>query len=132
MEQLLNHPAELLILAFLAITFVQSGLDKVFDWKGNLGWLKGHFEKTFMAAMVPLLLGITTLLEILTGVLSVLGFILILTGTDSLLPLYAHLVAGLTLLMLFFGQRIAKEYAGAFTLTGYFLIVLLGIYLLSQ
>ena len=26
----------LLVTAFLAILFLQSGLDKVFDWKGNL------------------------------------------------------------------------------------------------
>lgn len=132
MEHLLDYPAELLILLFLTITFLQSGLDKVFDWKGNLGWLEGHFEKTFLGSSVPLLLATITLLEVLTGVLSILGFILILSGSESAIPLYAHLLAGLTLLMLFFGQRIAKEYAGAFTLTGYFLIVLFGIYLLSQ
>ena len=40
----------------VAILFLQSGLDKVFDWKGNLDWLTGHFAKTFMGRMVPLLL----------------------------------------------------------------------------
>lgn len=132
MEHLLNQSAPILILLFLAITFLQSGLDKVLDWKGNLRWLKGHFEKTILATMVPFLLGTITVLEILTGVLSTLGFILILAGSESVLPLYAHLFAGLTLLLLFFGQRIAKEYQGAFTLTGYLLIVLFGIYLLSS
>lgn len=131
MEHLLDHSAQILILVFLAITFLQSGLDKLLDWKGNLGWLKIHFEKTFLAGMIPLMLGIITLMEILTGVLSVFSFILILLGSESTIPLYAHVLAGLTLLMLFFGQRIAKEYQGAFTLTGYFLIVLFGIYLLS-
>ena len=33
----------------VAILFIQSGLDKVFDWKGNLEWLTGHFSKTFLA-----------------------------------------------------------------------------------
>jgi hypothetical protein len=40
-----NLPA-LFSATLVAILFIQSGLDKVFDWAGNLGWLKGHFEKT--------------------------------------------------------------------------------------
>lgn len=132
MERLLNQLPELLILIFIAITFLQSGLDKLFDWKGNLEWLTGHFQKTFMSGIVPLLLGVITAMEVLTGILSVVGFISILMGSISLLPLYAMLLAGVTLLMLFFGQRVAKEYAGAFTLTGYLLIVLFGIFILTQ
>ena len=41
--------------SFLAILFLQSGLDKVFDWKGNLEWLKGHFAKSILAGMIPIL-----------------------------------------------------------------------------
>lgn len=85
-----------------------------------------------MSGIVPLLLGVITAMEVLTGILSVVGFISILMGSISLLPLYAMLLAGVTLLMLFFGQRVAKEYAGAFTLTGYLLIVLFGIFILTQ
>ncbi len=43
MEQLLDNATEILILIFLIIVFLQSGIDKVFDWKGNLSWLKEHF-----------------------------------------------------------------------------------------
>lgn len=117
---------------FLSITFLQSGLDKIFDWKGNLQWLTGHFKNTFMSGLVPFLLGVITILEVLTGIFSIISFILILIGSESLVPLYTLLLAGITLLMLFFGQRVAKEYAGAFTLTGYFLIVLFGIFSLTQ
>mgnify|MGYP000586416037 CR=1 FL=1 len=38
----------LLLLAFLAITFLQSGYDKIADWNGNVSWLKGHFSQTFL------------------------------------------------------------------------------------
>jgi len=37
MENLLTYITELLILAFIVITFLQSGLDKISDWKGNIG-----------------------------------------------------------------------------------------------
>ena len=29
----------LILLAFLAITFLQSGYDKIADWNGNVNWL---------------------------------------------------------------------------------------------
>ena len=38
----------LLLLAFLAITFLQSGLDKIMDWNGNVSWLKSHFSQTIL------------------------------------------------------------------------------------
>ncbi len=42
----MNNVASILILAFLAISFIQSGYDKLFYWKDNLEWLKEHFSKT--------------------------------------------------------------------------------------
>ncbi|WP_311195816.1 hypothetical protein [Antarcticibacterium sp. 1MA-6-2] len=73
MEQLQVHITEVLILLFIAITFLQSGIDKLTDWKGNLGWLKGHFSKTFLAGQVPLMLGIILVLEVLSGILALVG-----------------------------------------------------------
>lgn len=132
MENVVTNLPELLILLFIAITFLQSGLDKITDWKGNLGWLKGHFEKTFMAGMVPLMLGIVLLLEVLSGILAVWGFYSIVTTSDRSIALYASVLAAITLLMLLFGQRVAKDYAGAFTITGYFMVVVFGIFLLTH
>jgi hypothetical protein len=42
------------------------------------------------------------------------------------------LVAGATLLMLLFGQRVSKQYPGAASLTGYFIIVLFGLLMLAM
>ena len=67
MKTLLNNTAEILLLIFLIITFLQSGIDKIIDWKGNLGWLKGHFAKTPLKIMVPLLLGTVLLTEVVAG-----------------------------------------------------------------
>jgi hypothetical protein len=36
-------------LGFLAILFLQSGIDKVVDRRGNLEWLNGHFAKSPLA-----------------------------------------------------------------------------------
>ena len=43
METIQEYASELILLLFLALTFLQSGAEKFFDWQGNIGWLKGHF-----------------------------------------------------------------------------------------
>ena len=58
--------APLLVLAFLAITFLQSGYDKIKDWKGNVEWLNGHFSNTILAKQVPFALGIVLVLELVS------------------------------------------------------------------
>lgn len=54
MDNILHFASQLLILLLLIITFLQSGWDKISDWKGNLEWLKGHFSKTILKNMVQL------------------------------------------------------------------------------
>ena len=39
-----NYPTEVLILLFLIITFVLSGFEKISDWKGNVNFIKNHFQ----------------------------------------------------------------------------------------
>src|SRR5438105_6992926 len=118
--------------AFFAILFLQSGLDKVLDRRGNLDWLTGHFAKSPLAGMVGLLLVIITILEIAAGVLSALGCLGILFWHDSTVAFYGALISGLALLALFLGQRLAKDYAGAGVLVPYFLVVIAAIIWLGQ
>ena len=66
----MNYITEILILLFLAVTFLQSGYDKIIDWKGNVGWLKSHFANTFLGDKVPFSLGIILILEIIAGILA--------------------------------------------------------------
>ena len=117
--------------AFLAILFLQSGIDKVVDRRGNLEWLKGHFAKSPLAGMVPLLVTVITLLEIAAGALSAVGCALIVLARDSTLAFYGAAFAAISIIALFFGQRIAKDYAGAATLVPYFLLALSALYLLA-
>ena len=99
--------------AFLAILFLQSGIDKVVDYRGNLDWLKGHFGKSPLAAMVPLLLVVITILEIAAGALSAIGCAIIIFGGDPAVAFYGAVIAAVAMISLFFGQRMAKDYAGA-------------------
>lgn len=131
MENLTNYITEILILLFIAITFLQSGLDKVTDWKGNIGWLKGHFSKTFLAGQVTLMVATILVLEVLAGLMALVGIFYIISSGNTDIALYANVLAAITLLMLLFGQRVAKDYAGAFTIVGYFIVVILGVTLLS-
>ncbi len=131
MENTHSYITEILILLFIIITFLQSGFDKLTDWKGNIEWLSGHFSKTFLARQVPLMVAVILILEVITGILAIIGIVQLIAGGKTLIALYACVLAAIVLLMLLFGQRVAKDYAGAFTITGYFVVVILGVYILS-
>jgi diacylglycerol kinase len=118
--------------AFLAILFLQSGVDKVVDRRGNLGWLKGHFAKSPLAGIVPALLVCITTLEVAAGALSAVGCVLVILLKDSTIAFYGAILSAAAITALFFGQRIAKDYAGAAVLVPYFLLTLVAIYLLAQ
>jgi hypothetical protein len=123
---------QILASAFLAILFLQSGIDKVIDRRGNLEWLKGHFAKSPLAGIVSALLICITILEVAAGALSAVGCVLIICLKDSTVALYGAILSAAAITALFFGQRVAKEYAGAAVLIPYFLLTLLAIYLLAQ
>src|SRR5213596_2628160 len=86
--------------AFLAILFLQSGIDKVVDRRGNLEWLKGHFAKSPLAGMVPLLVTIITILEIAAGSLSAVGCALIILRRGSTLAFYGAAIAAISIIAL--------------------------------
>ena len=123
---------QLLISAFLAILFLQSGIDKIVDRQGNLSWLSGHFSKSSLAGMVPLMFSLLTIIEIAAGVLSGIGFLALLFAHNTTIAFYGAVVSAIAVLCLFFGQRMAKEYAGAAVLVSYFLLTIVAIYLLGR
>ena len=127
-----THVMQVLASAFLAILFLQSGIDKVVDRRGNLEWLKGHFAKSPLARFVPMLVSLITILEIAAGGLSAVGCVFILVTRDSTVAFYGAIIAAISIVALFFGQRMAKDYPGAATLVPYFLLTLAAIYLLAQ
>jgi len=128
---ILENITVLLLLLFLAVTFIQSGVDKLLDWKGNVDWLTSHFSKTFMAKMVPLNLGIILIIEVISGLLCLIGIYQIITKNDSILAFYGVILSCITLLLLLFGQRVAKDYDGARTIVIYFVPAIFALFLLQ-
>ncbi len=119
------------ISAFLAILFLQSGIDKIIDRRGNLDWLTGHFAKSPLAGMVPAMVTAITILELAAGALSAIGCVFVVLTHNSTVAFYGAMLAAISIISLFFGQRMAKDYAGAATLVPYFLLALVAIYILS-
>ena len=117
--------------AFLAILFLQSGIDKIVDRRGNLEWLKEHFSKSPLAAVVPAMVIAITILETAAGALSAIGCVVILFARNSTVAFYGAVISAVAIIALFFGQRMAKDYAGAAVLVPYFLLTLAAIYLLA-
>src|SRR5260370_17995272 len=122
--------AQLLVSLFLAILFLQWGIDKIVDRGGNLEWLSGHFAKSPLAGMVRLMFGVLTILEVSAGLLSAIGFLGLIFAHNSTIAFYGAVVSAVVIVALFFGQRVAKEYPGAAILVPYFLLTVLAIFLL--
>jgi len=116
---------------FLAILFLQSGIDKIVDRRGNLEWLKGHFAKSPLTGIVSALLTTITILELAAGALSAIGCVFVIVSRDSTVAFYGAVISAIAIVALFFGQRMAKDYAGAAVLVPYFLLTLVAIYLLA-
>ncbi|RTY70397.1 DoxX family membrane protein [Flavobacterium sp. GSP27] len=127
----MNNITSILILIFLAITFLQSGYDKLFYWKDNVEWLKGHFAKTPLKNHVPLALLNILILELISGILCVVGCIELFVNNGRIFGFYGAVFSCITLLMLLFGQRLAKDYDGARTIVIYFIPAILAVYWLN-
>lgn len=121
----------LAVAAFLAILFLQSGIDKIVDRKGNVEWLTGHFAKSPLASQVLPMLGVITVIELAAGSLSALGVPVLLFNGSRVPAALGALLAVTALLMLFFGQRIAKDYNGAAALVPYFILACGGLALMG-
>jgi uncharacterized membrane protein YphA (DoxX/SURF4 family) len=132
MNFLSNYPTEVLILLFLTITFIQSGADKLIDWKGNLSFIKEHFKNSPLKNSVPILLGVILVLEIMAGIFMAIGVYQLYTSEAKEIALLGIELSAMTLIFLLIGQRLAKDYAGAMSLAVYFIITLLGVSLLNS
>jgi hypothetical protein len=111
--------------------FTQSGLDKVINFRENLSWLVGHFKDTFLSGLVPLLLISITLSELASGLISAYGIVELLVHHTHQAAFWGIAFGALSLVMLFFGQRIAKDYAGASGLVSYFIVAVVGLLILG-
>ncbi|MCX6173109.1 MAG: DoxX family protein [Flavobacterium sp.] len=127
----MNNTASILVLIFLAVTYIQSAYDKVFSWQGNVDWLKGHFAQTILKNNVPLALFIILILELITGVLTLVGCVELLINGGKTFGFYGAVFSSITLIFLLLGQRLAKDYDGARTIAIYFIPSLIAVWWLS-
>ncbi|RPH06902.1 MAG: DoxX family membrane protein [bacterium TMED46] len=118
---------QILIAIFISIAFMQSGLDKILDRKGNLEFFKAHFANTFLKNFTTLLLSILTILELIGALMLIYGIYFAFAYRTTLWIFYGFVVLALTLTFLFAGQRISKDYLGAADLVPYFILIILGI-----
>ncbi len=125
------HPdavARFLVTAFFAVIFVQSALDKLLDRQGNLAYFTDHFKSSPLPpAAVPLLFWTLTLIEATTGAMCLLGLLLgDFVSRGFGVAAAGVTLAGIALLALLFGQRLAKDYAGAAVIAAYFAVAVIG------
>ncbi len=121
-----------LVSLFLAILFLQSGIDKIVDRRGNLEWLTGHFSKSPLAGTVGPMFLVITILETAAGILSGVGCVMVVVTRTTGVAFWGAVLAAVSLVALFFGQRMAKDYAGAATLVPYFVLTLVAMWLLGN
>ncbi len=118
---------QIFIAIFLFIAFFQSGLDKVIDRKGNLDFFKAHFSDSPLIKIIPIMLLILTFLEIIGSLMLGYGVYYAFVNRSTLWIFYGFVVIAITIIILFAGQRIAKDYLGAADLVPYFILIMLGI-----
>ncbi len=127
----MNNAASILLLVFLALTFIQSAYEKIFYWQENVDWLKEHFSKTRLKNLVNPSLILLVIFELISGILSVVGIIELLVNNGRTFGFYGAIFSSITLLMMLFGQRLAKDYDGARTIVIYFIPAVMAVYWLN-
>ena len=117
---------------FIGIIMTQSGLDKIFNWEGELDFMTEKFSKTIIANFSTFGLIQVTILETLSGLLSLLGSIMVLFYDDESYGVMGLILAAVSLCVLMAGQRISKDYEGSAVLVPYFLLTMIGLFMYSN
>lgn len=116
----------LLVMAMMCILFMQSAMDKILNYKDNQQWIDGYFAKSIFKSQTKLLLLVLTILESAAGALCLVG-IFFSKNIGNPIGFYGLFLCSISFLSLFLGQRLAKDYAGAANIPGYFIICLIGL-----
>jgi len=118
---------QILIAIFMVITFLQSGIDKIMDRKGNEDFFNAHFANSPLKGVTGLLLTVLTVMEMVGSFMLIYGIYYAFAERTTLWIFYGFVVLALTTIALFTGQRLAKDYVGAADLVPYFMLLMLGI-----
>jgi uncharacterized membrane protein YphA (DoxX/SURF4 family) len=115
------------VLTFFTIVFIQSGVDKVTDYKGNLAFLNDLLKIYFSPPLIKFSLIVVTIFELISGILCLIGIVDSIFNKSNFIGLLGLIIGSLALLILLFGQRVSKNYEGAKTIAVYFIIAMIGI-----
>ena len=118
---------QILIAIVFIITFIQSGVDKVIDRYGNRLYFKDHFSNSILKNYTSIMLTFITLFELICGFVLIYGVYFSFVERTTLWIFYGFVICIINLILLFLGQRIAKDYIGASDLVPYIILVVLGI-----
>lgn len=120
--------ARFAVVAFFAVVFLQSSLDKLLDPDENLAYLREHFKDAPIPeeGLVPLFWALTCL-ELAAGALCALGIVTFSFWSGGFIARWGIRFATLALLSLVLGQRLAKDYTGAAVVASYFAVAMLGL-----
>ena len=131
MDYIIDQIPLLFILTFLSIVFIQSALDKIFNWKGNLEFTTSTLTNKFPPMLVRFTLLNVLLLEFTGGFGSLGGVVEIMVGNSTLyMAKLGTITSSLALLILLLGQRISQNYVDAKTIVIYFIVCLFGLQIL--
>jgi putative oxidoreductase len=120
-----------ILFLFIAITFLQSGIDKVLNFSGNKSWLDSVFKDTFLASLMPILFPLLVFQELAVGLLALVSILSMYVPIVAWVSQLCLVWAGLLFLQLFAGQRIAKDYVGATGILPYLILTILGLYFIA-
>ena len=127
----MNNAASILVLLFLAVTFVQSAYEKVFAWHTTVTWMKEHFAKSVLKNNVREALFILLILELAAGILCLVGCMELLINGGRAFGFYGAVFSCVSLLFMLLGQRLARDYDGARTVAIYYIPAILAVFWLS-
>ena len=125
-----DHIAVSLIICYLTLSFGYSILEKLIQWQSTKNYYIAHFKNTFLHNRVSAAIVLVIILEFMSVGISMLGLYRLLISNESQISLWGLVAMGITLIVLMTGQRIAQDYSGAINITVYFILTVMGIYML--
>ncbi|MCL6217102.1 hypothetical protein [Zunongwangia pacifica] len=110
-----------------------SFFEKISDYSGTRSFMEAHFKNTFLVRKIAFLLPILVLVELVAVILLLLAILNYFFTFSSLdFSRFALITCAVSLMMLLFGQRVAKDYQSSAGITIYFILVILGFFALGQ
>ena len=126
-----QHLAVSLIVCYLTLSFVYSIVEKTIQWEKSKTFYKEHFKRSFLKNHVPAAILLVIILELICVGLNTVGLYRFIQNGRTDVILWGMLAVSFTLILLMTGQRIAQDYSGAMNITVYFILTVIGIFMLE-